>query len=680
MIEVVLPDGSRRALNDGSSAADLAAAIGPGLAKSAVAAKVNGAITDLAAALSDGAQVSLLTKKDPEALNVLRHSAAHLMADAILRLFPKAELTIGPAVDDGFYYDIHMPDGGKITPDDFARIETEMQRVAKESHPFVRCVANSEVDENYERYKAIDGGHNKFKNELVSEIRARGESLSFYRHGDFVDLCRGPHVPNTGWLQHTRLTKVSGAYWRGDASREQLVRVYGTAFFSKQELEDYLHQLEEAKRRDHRVLGEQLSLFTFNEDAPGFPFFYPKGATVFNLLVDYMRSLLRRRNYQEVRTPLILSEHMWHTSGHYDNYLENMFFTKLKLRDERQQDVIHDNVQEERPMAVKPMNCPGHLLIYRGRLHSHNEFPLRIAEMGLVHRRELSGVRHGLFRVQAFTQDDAHHFCTPDQIASEITMLIDFFKEVYGTFELSDVRIELSTRPAKSIGSDEMWNQAEAALEHALDASGIEYQVNPGDGAFYGPKIDFHIRDVLKRSWQCGTIQLDFSMPQRFGLEYVGADGARHTPVMLHRACYGSIERFFGIITENFAGAFPLWLSPVQVMVIPVSDKFNEYATAVTQQLLDAGLRVEIDTRADRVGYKIRDASLQKIPYVCVVGEKEQGAKTVNVRSRQGAEIGALSVGAFVSGIADERKPGGTPAQFEGASKQSRAASHEATA
>jgi threonyl-tRNA synthetase len=675
MIQVILPDGSHKALNEGSSAADLAAAIGPGLAKSAVAAKVDGKIVDLTSQLADGAAVSLLTKKDPEALSVLRHSAAHLMADAILRLFPQAELTIGPAIDDGFYYDIHLRDGGKITPDDFPRIEAEMQRVAKEAHPFLRCLVKDDADETYARYRAIDGGHNKFKAELVDDIRGRGEALSFYRHGDFVDLCRGPHVPSTGWLQHTRLTKVSGAYWRGDASREQLVRVYGTAFFSKQDLEDYLHQLEEAKRRDHRVLGEQLSLFTFNEEAPGFPFFYPKGATIFNLLVDYMRSLLRARNYQEVRTPLVLSEQLWHTSGHYDNYLENMFFTKLKLRDEKQKSIIHDNVQEERPMAVKPMNCPGHLLIYQGRLHSHNEFPLRIAEMGLVHRRELSGVRHGLFRVQAFTQDDAHHFCTPDQIQQEISMLIDFFKEVYGTFGLGDVRIELSTRPEKSIGTEEIWQRAESALKGSLDASGIEYQVNPGDGAFYGPKIDFHIRDVLKRSWQCGTIQLDFSMPERFGLEYVGSDGARHTPVMIHRACYGSIERFFGIITENYAGAFPLWLSPVQVEVIPVSDKFNDYADSIGQVLLDQGLRVETDRRPDRVGYKIRDASLQKTPYIFVVGEKERAAGTVNVRTRQGTELGAMSVDMFLTTIAAERKPGGVAADFSLVATQNRAAS-----
>jgi threonyl-tRNA synthetase len=659
MITVSLPDGSRKELVDGASAADLAAQIGPGLAKSAVAAKVDGKVCDLSLPLANGATVAILTKRDAEALEVLRHSAAHLMADAILRVLPKAQLTIGPAVEDGFYYDIYLPDGEKLTPEDFPKIEAEMHSIAKQNLPFLRCVVKDDADEVYARYRAIDGGHNKFKLELVDGIRQRGEPLSFYKHGDFVDLCRGPHVPNTGLLLHTKLTKVSGAYWRGDAAREQLVRVYGTAFFSKQDLEDYLKQIEEAKRRDHRVLGEQLNLFTFHDEAPGFPFFFPRGATLFNSLIDYMRSLLRRRNYQEVKTPLILSEELWHTSGHYDNYLENMFFTKLKLRDEKVADKIHDNVEEERPMAVKPMNCPGHLLVYRSRLHSHNEFPLRIAEMGLVHRRELSGVRHGLFRVQAFTQDDAHHFCTPEQIESEITMLIGFFKDLYATFDLTDVRIELSTRPAKSIGSDEMWERAEIALKAAMDASGIAYQVNPGDGAFYGPKIDFHIRDVLKRSWQCGTIQLDFSMPARFGLEYVGADGARHTPVMLHRACYGSIERFLGIIIENYAGAFPLWLSPVQATVIPVSDKFNDYAKLIANELLDAGLRVETNLAPDRVGYKIREASLQKIPYAIVVGDKEQAAGNINVRSRAAGELGAMSMQAFLDGITEERKPGG---------------------
>jgi threonyl-tRNA synthetase len=396
------------------------------------------------------------------------------------------------------------------------------------------------------------------------------------------------------------------------------------------------------------VLGERLELFTFDEDAPGFPFYLPKGTILFNLLVDYMRGLLRRRGYLEVKTPIILSEQMWHRSGHYANYLENMFFTKLKLREENDSEAIRDNVEEDRPMAVKPMNCPGHLVVYRSKLHSHKEFPLRIAEMGLVHRRELSGVRHGLFRVQAFTQDDAHHFCTPDQIAGEIKMLIDFFKEVYSAFDLSDVRIELSTRPEKSIGSDEMWEKAEGALKAALDEQGVEYQLNPGDGAFYGPKIDFHIRDVLKRSWQCGTIQLDFSMPERFGLTYIGADGAKHTPVMIHRATYGSLERFLGIIIENYAGAFPMWLAPVQVQVIPVSDKFTKYAGQVSERLLDEGLRCETNWSDDRVSYKIRQASLAKVPYIIVVGEKEQNSGTINVRSRDDGSQVELSIEAFL--------------------------------
>ncbi|HEY5658705.1 MAG TPA: threonine--tRNA ligase, partial [Myxococcota bacterium] len=478
------------------------------------------------------------------------------------------------------------------------------------------------------------------------------------RHGDFVDLCRGPHVPHTGWLKHVKLTSVSGAYWRADAEREQLLRVYGTAFFNKQDLAEHLRVLEEAKKRDHRVLGEQLDLFSFHEEAPGFPFFHPHGTVLFNLLTGYMRGLLRRRGYFEVKAPLVLSEKLWHTSGHYDNYLENMFFTKLKLRDEKDPGRIHDDVVEERPMAVKPMNCPGHVLVYRTRPRSHNEFPLRFSEMGLVHRRELSGVRHGLFRVQAFTQDDAHHFCTPDQIEGEISLLIAFFKEVYAAFGLGDVRIELSTRPDKSIGSAEIWERAEAALRAALEAQDIAYDLNEGDGAFYGPKIDFHIRDVLKRSWQCGTIQLDFAMPERFGLTYVGADGQRHTPVMIHRACYGSVERFMGILIEHYAGRFPMWLAPVQVLVIPVSDKFTGYAQQVHERLLDAGLRAEVNLKDDRVGYKIREASLRKLPYAIVVGEKEQAAGTVNVRSRERGELGEMAPEAFLDAVAEENAPG----------------------
>ena len=656
MISVELPDGSARSLDDGATSADLAASIGPGLAKAAVAAKIGDDIVDLNRPLFDGAKVSLITKRDAEALEVLRHSAAHLMADAILRVFPKAQLTIGPAVEDGFYYDIFMEDG-KITPDDFPKIEAEMKKVAKEAHPFQRCAAKyDEANEHYARYRAIDGGHNKFKQELVADIANRGDELTFYKHGEFIDLCRGPHVPHTGWLKHVKLTKVSGSYWRADAAREQLVRVYGTAFFDKKDLKEYLHFLEEAKKRDHRVLGEQLDLFSFDENAPGFPFFHPKGTILFNLLTDYMRKLLRKGGYQEVKTPLILSEQLWHTSGHYDNYMENMFFTKLKLRDPSDAEKINDNVEEDRPMAVKPMNCPGHLMVYKTRLHSHNEFPLRIAEMGLVHRRELSGVRHGLFRVQSFTQDDAHHFCTPDQIVDEVKMLIAFFQEVYGAFNLDDVRLELSTRPEKSIGSDEIWEKAEEALKSALDNAGIDYQLNAGDGAFYGPKIDFHIRDTLKRSWQCGTIQLDFSMPERFGLSYIGADGQKHTPVMLHRACYGSLERFLGIIIENYAGDFPLWLAPVQVRVLPISEKYIDYAKRVSEKLMDLGLRAEVNAKDDRIGYKIRESSLQKIPYAIIVGEKEMENQTINVRSRDKGELGEMSLDSFVSELEEYQK------------------------
>jgi threonyl-tRNA synthetase len=658
MPNVSLPDGSQRSLDEGASAADLAREIGPGLAKAAVAARVDGQVVDLSRELPDAAEVALLTRRDPEALEVLRHSAAHLMADAILRIFPQAQLTIGPVVEDGFYYDIYMPEG-TITPEDFPEIEKEMARIAKADRPFERCVVRDrEADEAFARYRAIDGGHNAFKAELVGDIEARGEAITLYRHGEFVDLCRGPHVPATGWLKHTKLTAVSGAYWRADAEREQLVRVYGTAFFSKDDLAEHLRLIEEARKRDHRVLGEQLDLFHFEEEAPGFPFFHPKGATLYTLLVDRMRGLLRRRGYHELRTPLVLSERLWHTSGHYDNYLENMFFTKLKLRDAQKPDAVHDNVDEVRPMAVKPMNCPGHLLVYGHRTHSHNEFPLRYSEMGLVHRRELSGVRHGLFRVQAFTQDDAHHFCTPQQIADEIRMLIDFFREVYALFDLDDVRIELSTRPEKSIGSEEMWKTAEDGLREALDGAGIDYELNEGDGAFYGPKIDFHIRDVLKRSWQCGTIQLDFSMPERFGLSYIGPDGQKHTPVMIHRACYGSVERFLGILIEHYGGRFPLWLAPVQVLVIPVSEKYVEYARAIHDRLLDAELRAEVNLKDDRVGFKIREASLQKIPYVIVVGQREAEAGTINVRSRDAGELGEMAVDAFFESIAAERDPG----------------------
>lgn len=659
-ISVSLPDGSAKELPDGSSVFDLAKAISPRLAKAAVLGKVNDQPVDVTWPLNDGDQVQIVTDKDPLGLDTLRHSAAHLMAAAILKEVPGAQLTIGPTTDDGFYYDIHLPEGSSLSESDFPRIEARMKELAKGGAPFVRHEASTKDSEIYQQYVAIDGGANPFKQELIEGLEANGAfsgakdapMVSFYTMGDFIDLCRGPHVPSAKWLKHVKLMKIAGAYWRADASREQLVRVYGTAFFSAKELEAYLHMLEEARKRDHRVLGEKLDLFHFVEDAPGFPFLHPKGTTIYNGLMDFMRAQLSRRAYHEVRTPLILPETTWHTSGHYDHYMENMFFTRRKLRSKDDPDQIIPDAEEDRPMAVKPMNCPGHLMIYKHRMHSHHELPLRIAEMGQVHRRELSGVRHGMFRVQAFVQDDAHHFCTPDQLEAEIQMLIEFFFEVYGVFDLGDVHLELSTRPEKSIGSDEMWDKAEGALEGALKGAGRDFQLNEGDGAFYGPKIDFHIRDSLGRSWQCGTIQVDFSMPERFGLEYVGADGGRHTPVMVHRACYGSLERFFGIITEHFAGAFPLWLAPEQVRILPVSEKFSEYAAGVAAKLRAEGLRAHVDGSDERLGYKIRGATMQKVPYVIVVGAKEAEGGTINVRCRDADDLGETTVDAFVAGLA----------------------------
>ncbi|MEM9458615.1 MAG: threonine--tRNA ligase [Myxococcota bacterium] len=658
-IRVSLPDGSAKDIPEGSSVLDLARAISPRLAKAAVIGVVGDTPVDVTHALRDGDTVKIVTDKDPLGLDTLRHSAAHLMAAAILHEVPGAELTIGPTTDDGFYYDIHLPDGATLSESDFPRIEKRMAQLAASGDAFVRCEADSKDSEIYRGYVAIDGGQNRFKQEIIAGLEAKGAfsgaadapTVSFYKTGDFIDLCRGPHVPSAKWLKHVKLMKIAGAYWRADASREQLVRVYGTAFFTKKDLEGYLHLLEEAKKRDHRVLGEKLDLFHFVDEAPGFPFLHPKGTTVYNGLVDFMRAQLQRRDYYEVRTPLILPESTWHTSGHYDHYMENMFFTKRKRRDKDDPHKVTADAEDDRAMAVKPMNCPGHLMIYRHRMHSHHELPLRIAEMGQVHRRELSGVRHGMFRVQAFVQDDAHHFCTPDQIEGEIRMLIAFFFEVYGVFGLDDVRLELSTRPEKSIGSDEVWERAESALQGALDAAGREYQVNAGDGAFYGPKIDFHIRDSLGRSWQCGTIQVDFSMPARFGLDYVGADGGKHTPVMIHRACYGSLERFFGIITEHFAGAFPLWLAPEQVRVLPISEKFHAYAQSVMASLREAGLRATVDQSDERLGFKIRGATMNKVPYLVVVGAKEAEAKTINVRCRDAEDLGETSVDGFVQGL-----------------------------
>ena len=559
-------------------------------------------------------------------------------------------------MEDGFFYDVYMPEGN-ITSHDFPAIEQEMAKISKEAHPFVRetaCLGDMKDDPVYRRYQDLDQGKNTFKKEIVADIQGRGEALTFYQHGSFIDLCRGPHVPHTGWLKNVKLTKIAGAYWRGDSANPQLTRVYGTAFFDKADLEAYLVFVEEAKKRDHRVLGEKLGLFSFHEEAPGFPFFHGRGTVLYNQLANHMRNLLQRNKYIEVKTPIILSEKLWHTSGHYDNYLEGMFFTKLKTRNAKNPELVQDSEEDERPLAVKPMNCPGHCIVYGMNPHSHHELPLRFSEMGLVHRRELSGVRHGLFRVQSFTQDDGHVFCTPDQIESEIRHLIAFYHDVYKSFQLDDVRIEFSTRPANSIGSDEVWEKAESALRGALDAQQIPYEINPGDGAFYGPKIDFHIRDTLKRSWQCGTIQLDFSMPERFGLSYIGADGHKHTPVMLHKACYGSMERFLGILIEHYAGAFPLWLAPVQVHILPISDKFIPYAQEMQDKLQAEGFRCEVDLRNERIGYKIRDSAMQRFPYALVVGQQEVDTQTLNIRKRDQAEQVTLSLEEFLTQLRGE--------------------------
>jgi threonyl-tRNA synthetase len=544
MPSVKLPDGSAMELTEGATVKDLAEEIGPGLAKAALAGRVNGQEVDLSHTLSDGDDAAVLTWKDEKGREVYRHSTAHLMAQAIKRIWPEARLTIGPPLEDGFYYDIDL-----FTPEDFEKIEAEMKRAAEEDLPIRREVLTREEALRFFRER-----DDRYKVEIIDSIPEE-ETLTNYWQGEFVDLCRGPHVPSTGYLKVFKITSVSGAHWRGDATRQMLQRVYGTSFTDRKQLKQHLQLLEEAKKRDHRKLGKELDLFSFHEEGPGFPFFHPKGQVIFNEMLAYMRGRLREHSYVEIQTPLILNEALWHRSGHWDNYRENMYFTEI----------------DETACAVKPMNCPGCMLWYREGLHSYRELPLRVAEFGKVHRHELSGVLHGLFRVRVFTQDDAHIFCTPDQLEDEIVGMIEMIRSVLSDFDFEDVHIELSTRPGKAIGSQEVWDQAEAALEGALRRLGIDFQLNPGDGAFYGPKIDFHIRDCLRRSWQLSTIQVDFSMPQRFGLEYVGADGQRHTPVMIHRAIFGSIERFLGILIEHTAGNFPVWLAPVQARVLSSS-------------------------------------------------------------------------------------------------------------
>jgi len=592
-------------------------------------------LRDLSTVLPDGAEIAILTDRDPEALALIRHDAAHVMAEAVQELYPGVKVTIGPAIEDGFYYDFEFPAEVKVTDADLERIEAAMRTHIEADEPFERRdVPVAEAIEIFE------GQGEDYKVELIRDlVESEGvETVSLYRNGPFEDLCRGPHGPSTGRIKAVKLNSLAGAYWRGDESRQRLTRIYGTAFFSKKDLEAHLERIEQAKARDHRRLGPQLGIFMLREEAPGMPFWLANGTTLLRLIEEQVQAQLRKRGYEEIKTPEVMDVELWHRSGHWDNYRENMYFTE----------------SGEREYALRPMNCPGACLVFGAERHSYRELPLRIAEFGQVSRAEREGVLHGLLRVRAFTQDDAHIYCTPEQIVEEVGGVCEAIDELYARFGFEDVRVELSTRPEKSIGTDEQWTQAEEALRGALERQGREYQLNPGDGAFYGPKIDFHVTDALGRSWQCGTCQVDFFMPERFDLSYTDADDVQQRPVMIHRALLGSMERFAGILIEHYAGRFPVWLAPVQAVVLPVSDPHNEYAEGVAAELREAGVRVTIDARSESVGKKIRDAELGRYPYMLVVGDREQEAGAVAVRSHEQGELGAMPVAEFAAQVGSE--------------------------
>ena len=618
MINVTLPDGSVKQFENKVSCLEVAQSISQGLARNAVCCEVDGVLCDLNKVIEGDCTLKVHTLKDAEGLAVLRHSTAHLMAQAISRIWSKAKFAIGPSVVNGFYYDVDF-EGDVIAPEDLEKIEAEMTKIVKEDLPIVR--------EEMSRTDAIEFFRTRgdgYKVEILSELDA--DTVSLYRQGEYVDLCRGPHMTSTGKPKVFKLTSIAGAYWRGDTKNKMLTRIYGTAFEKKAELDEYLLRLEEAKKRDHRKLGRELDLFDIFDEGPGFPFFFPKGMVLRNALEGFWRQEHTRAGYQEVKTPMILNQELWHRSGHWDHYKDNMYVVKI----------------DDADYAIKPMNCPGGMLVYKRKPHSYRDLPERIAELGLVHRHELSGALHGLMRVRCFTQDDAHIFMTPDQIESEIegvVRLIDRFYKVFGF----KYKLELSTRPEDSMGTDEQWEAATNALKRALEVLGKEYEVNEGDGAFYGPKIDFHLEDSLGRTWQCGTIQLDFQMPERFDLTYVGQDGEKHRPVMIHRVVFGSIERFIAILTEHYAGAFPLWLAPVQVMIVPISENQAEYAHEGCGKLVSLGIRAEVDDRNEKMGYRIREAQLQKIPYMLVLGEKEKESGSVAVRNRKKGDLGVMS-------------------------------------
>ena len=630
-VKIILPDGSAKEYAAGTTLGEAVKQLSNSLAKKVLAANVNGELTDLREELVDGSEVAFLTFEEDGGKHTLRHTASHVMAQAVKRLWPEAKLAIGPAIDKGFYYDIDMEH--TLTPEDLGKIEKEMSRIVKENLPITKSVMSRQEAIEFFKSKNED-----YKVELIEDL-PEDAVISCYAQGDFIDLCAGPHVASTGKVKAFKLQSIAGAYWRGDEKNKMLQRIYGTAFEKKEELDAYLHLLEEAAKRDHRKLGKELGLFVIKEEGPGFPFFLPKGMALRNELENFWREVHHEFDYEEIRTPIILNKQLWETSGHWFHYRENMYTTII----------------DEEEYAIKPMNCPGGILVYQNEMHSYRDFPLRYAELGLVHRHELSGALHGLFRVRAFTQDDAHVFMLPDQMQSELMKVIELFDRIYSQFGLK-YHVELSTKPDNAMGDDAIWEAATEALRNAIEAKGIPYVINPGDGAFYGPKLDYHIEDSLGRTWQCGTIQLDMNLPERFQIEYVGEDGQKHRPIMIHRACFGSMERFIGILTEHYAGAFPTWMAPVQVKILPISEKHVEYAKALAKQMHRDYVRVEVDDRSEKIGYKIRQAQMAKVPYMLVVGDKEVEEGTVNVRKHGGDELGSVPFEEFFNSIKIEIK------------------------
>lgn len=631
MITIRLKDGKEKEFESAVSLADAAKAISNSLGKNALVAKVNDELTDLRDPIVDGAEVEFFTKEDPEGLFTLRHTASHVMAQAIQHLFPGVKFAIGPAIDDGFYYDLDSDH--VFSQEDFAAIEKEMSKIAKENIPLVKKVLPRDEALQYFKDKGQD-----YKVMLIEDLPEE-ETISLYEQGDFTDLCAGPHLKSTGKVKTFKLMTVAGAYWRGDSKNKMLQRIYATAFFSKEDLDHYLFVRAEAEKRDHRKLGKQLDLFSFHEEGPGFPFFHPKGMILRNKLMDYERELFKEFGYVEIMTPVILSKKLWLQSGHWDHYKENMYFTQI----------------DDEDYAIKPMNCPGGILFFKTQQRSYRDLPMRVGEFGLVHRHELKGALHGLFRVRCFTQDDAHIFMTQEQMKDEVIKCMAMYQKMYGVFGL-EYHVELSTRPENSMGSDELWEISTNALREAIETAGVPYQINEGDGAFYGPKLDFHVQDSLGRTWQCGTIQMDMQLPERFDVNYIGEDGEKHRAVMLHRAGYGSLERFIGILIEHYAGAFPTWIAPVQAKIIPVTDKNLEYAKSVAAAMSESDIRVEVEEANETLGYKIRKAQMEKVPYMIIVGDQEMKGHTISVRSRKNGDQGTQSLPMFVANLIREVK------------------------